>query len=130
MSTPFFCPRFLRFHALTDVSTSLLRHREEPSIPYPHPLTDVFHQIRHYVAPETTRNRTEHSPHTPHPGISLPAIEKVLKHLGLLDVKARPGPKRKAPPLRIQIDFSDSQISSSDSFYADPNYPMDSYMTS
>jgi hypothetical protein len=55
-------------------------------------------------------------------------IEKILKHLGLWDMKARPPPRVKASPVKIQMDDSDSQISSSDSFYADPDYPMDSYL--
>jgi len=42
-------------------------------------------------------------------------------------MKARPPPNVKAPPLRIPMDYSDSQIFSSDSFYVDPDYPMDSY---
>jgi hypothetical protein len=33
--------------------------------------------------------------------------------------------KEKHPPLRIRMDYSDSQISSSDSFYADSDCPMD-----
>lgn len=57
-------------------------------------------------------------------------IEKILKHLGLLDGKARPPPELKALPLRIQMDYSDSQIFSSDSFYADPDYLMDPYVSS
>jgi hypothetical protein len=55
-------------------------------------------------------------------------IKKILKHLGLWEVKARPPPKGKTSHLRIQMDYSDSQISSSDSFYADPDDPIDSYM--
>jgi len=31
--------------------------------------------------------------------------------------------------LKIQMDYSDSQISSSDSFYADPDYLMDPYVS-
>jgi len=50
-------------------------------------------------------------------------IEKILKHLGLWDVKPRP------PPRTIHLDESDSQSSSPDSFNADPDYPMDSYIS-
>jgi hypothetical protein len=55
-------------------------------------------------------------------------IEKILKHLGLWEVKAKPPPKVKAPSVTIHIDYPDCQISFSDSFYADPDYPMDSYV--
>ena len=37
-------------------------------------------------------------------------IEKILKHLGLWDLKVRPPPKVKAPSVTISIDDSDSQI--------------------
>jgi len=57
-------------------------------------------------------------------------IEKILKHLGLWDLRVRPPPKVKAPPVRFQIDYSDSQISSFDSFYAGPDSPIDSYGSS
>jgi hypothetical protein len=53
-------------------------------------------------------------------------IKKILKHLGLWVVKSRPAPKWKAPPLGVQTDDSDYQNSTPDSFYADPDYPMDS----
>ena len=56
-------------------------------------------------------------------------IEKILKHLGLWKIKARPPPKVKTPSMRIQLDYSDSQISSPDSFYAHPDCPMDFYMS-
>jgi hypothetical protein len=56
-------------------------------------------------------------------------IEKILRHLGLWDVKARPPPKGKAPPVSIERDDSDGQVSSFDYFYADPDYPMDSYVS-
>jgi hypothetical protein len=50
-------------------------------------------------------------------------IEKVLKHLGLWNLKARPPPKVKTPSVTIYLDDSESQISSPDSFYAHPDYP-------
>ena len=39
-------------------------------------------------------------------------IEKILKHLGLWDQKARPPPKANAPPMapEYHIDYTDSQI--------------------
>jgi hypothetical protein len=56
-------------------------------------------------------------------------IEKILKHLGLSDLKARPPPKVKAPSVTIYFDDSESQILSPDSFCAHPDYPMDSYLS-
>jgi hypothetical protein len=56
-------------------------------------------------------------------------IKKILKHFGLWDVKARPPPKVKAPSVTISLDDSESQILSLDSFYAHPDYPMDSYVS-
>ena len=58
-------------------------------------------------------------------------IEKILKHLGLWDLKVRPPPKVKAPSVTISIDDSDSQVPfSAPPFYLDPDYPMDSYRIS
>lgn len=56
-------------------------------------------------------------------------IKKILKHLGLWEVKARPPPKVTVPSETIYLDNSDSQILSPDSFYAHPDYPMDSYLS-
>jgi hypothetical protein len=52
-------------------------------------------------------------------------IDKIFKHLGPWGVKARPRPKGKWPPSRIQLDDSDSHISFSGFFYADPDYQVD-----
>jgi hypothetical protein len=58
-------------------------------------------------------------------------IEKILKHLGLWDLKVRPPPKVKAPSVTISIDDSDSQVPfSTPPFNPDPDYPMDSYRIS
>jgi hypothetical protein len=56
-------------------------------------------------------------------------IQKILRHLGLWDLKARPPPKVKAPSETIYLDYSESQDLPSDSFYAHPDYPMDSYLS-
>ena len=56
-------------------------------------------------------------------------IEKILRHLGRWDLKARPPPKVKAPSVTIYLDDSGSKILSPDSFYAHPDYPMDSYLS-
>jgi len=56
-------------------------------------------------------------------------IEKILKHLGLWDLKVKPPPKVKALYVTLSIDDSDSQVPfSTPSFYPDPDYPMDSYV--
>ena len=55
-------------------------------------------------------------------------ISKILKHLGLWEVKQRPPPRANAPPLNIHIDYTDSQIPSyEDDLYCDPDYPIESY---
>jgi len=56
-------------------------------------------------------------------------VEKILKHLRLWDLKARPPPIAKTPSLTISLDNSDSQVSSPESFYADLDYPIDSYLS-
>ena len=37
-------------------------------------------------------------------------IQKTLKHLGLWLVKPKVQPRANAPPIQLQIDYSDSQI--------------------
>jgi hypothetical protein len=57
-------------------------------------------------------------------------IKKILKHLGLWEVKARPPPRAKGTSVTISIDDSDSQVPfSAPPFYQDPQYPVDSYMS-
>ena len=60
-------------------------------------------------------------------------IKKILKHLGLWDIKARPLLKRaNAPPCECHIDYSASQVPSCevyppwrDYLYCDPDYPIE-----
>jgi hypothetical protein len=52
------------------------------------------------------------------------------RHLVLWEVKARPSLKPKASLVMMHFDYSDSQISFADSFYADPDYLIDSYVSS
>ena len=48
-------------------------------------------------------------------------IKKILKHLGLWDIKARPPPKTTVPLPDVHIDYSDSQLPLSDNYlYVDP----------
>jgi len=53
-------------------------------------------------------------------------IKKILKHLGMWAIKARPPQKRaNGLPLNIHIDFSNSQIPPSEDYlYCDPDYPL------
>jgi len=53
-------------------------------------------------------------------------IKKILKHLGLWDIKERPPPKATGPPKvpEYNIDYSVSQLPPSDKWlYVDPQYP-------
>lgn len=55
-------------------------------------------------------------------------ISKILKHLGLWELKQRPPPQANAPPLNIHIDYTDSQIPSDEGdLYCDPDYPIEMY---
>jgi len=55
-------------------------------------------------------------------------IKKILKHLGLWDQKARPPPRATATPPNIHIDYSDSQVPTSEDYlYFDPIYPIETY---
>ena len=56
-------------------------------------------------------------------------IKKILKHLDLWDLKARPPPKRaNAPPVNIPIDYLDSQVPPCEDYlYTDPDYPVEAY---
>ncbi len=56
-------------------------------------------------------------------------IKKILKHLGLWDIKARPPPKRaNAPPPDIHAEYSHSQVPlCEDHLYYDPDYPIETY---
>ena len=51
-------------------------------------------------------------------------IKKILTHLGLWKVKARPPPKTKAPPVDMHLDYSNSQLPPSEEYlYLDVEYP-------
>jgi hypothetical protein len=55
-------------------------------------------------------------------------IRKILEHLGLWLVKRRPQPRANAPPVQIQLDYSDSQIPSFENHvHKDPDYPIETY---
>ena len=49
-------------------------------------------------------------------------IEKILKHLGLWEMKARPPPKANMPQPNVHIDYSDSQAPPCEDYlYCDPD---------
>jgi len=51
-------------------------------------------------------------------------IKKILKHLGLWEVKARPPPKATGKTQEYHLDASTSQLPASDKWlYVDPEYP-------
>ena len=55
-------------------------------------------------------------------------IEKILKHLGLWEMKARPPPKANMPQPNVHIDYSDSQAPPCEDYlYCDPDYPIEVY---
>jgi hypothetical protein len=55
-------------------------------------------------------------------------IKKILKHLGLWEVKKRPPPKLKSPPSIVDIDHP-SSVAGHSLFCPDPNYPVERYIT-
>ena len=56
-------------------------------------------------------------------------IKKILKHLGLWGVKARPPPKTSAPHPNVHIDKSDSQVPPCEDYlFHDPEYPIEAYI--
>ena len=51
-------------------------------------------------------------------------VQKILRHLGLWEIKQRPPPKATGPPPDYTIDYSVSQLSGPDNWlYVDPVYP-------
>jgi len=56
-------------------------------------------------------------------------IDKILKHLGLWDLKVRSPRKAKASSVTLYLNDSESQILSLDSFNPDPEYPMGSHLS-
>jgi len=54
--------------------------------------------------------------------------KKILKSLGLWDIKAGPSPKATAIPPDFHIDYSDSQVlPCEDYLFHDPEYPIVAY---
>ena len=69
-------------------------------------------------------------------GVILVNFLKILKHLGLWEIKGRPPPRIHSPPAELYADYSDSQIPPWDDNYSDPDYgstelievPFEAYM--
>ena len=71
------------------------------------------------------------------PGQDAEIIKKILKHLGLWEVKPRPPPKAKLPPQNVHLDYSyrgvggpemESQVPPCEDYlYRDPDYPIETY---
>jgi hypothetical protein len=56
-------------------------------------------------------------------------VKKILKHLGLWEVKARPPPKTGAPQPNVRIDKSNSQVPPCEDYlFHDPGYPIEAYI--
>ena len=50
-------------------------------------------------------------------------VKKILKHVGLWEVKCRPPPKIHSPPEELYADYSLAELGQ-----ADPDYPFEAYM--
>jgi len=55
-------------------------------------------------------------------------IKKILKHLGLWDVKRKPPPRANGPPTESFIIYDESSSPSADDYLMDVQYPMESYL--
>jgi predicted nucleic acid-binding Zn ribbon protein len=53
-------------------------------------------------------------------------VKKILKHVGLWEVRSRPPPKIHSPPGLSAIDYVDIQYR--DENYCDPDYPFEAYL--
>jgi len=52
-------------------------------------------------------------------------MKKILKHLGLWDVKRKPRPVANAPPIDVFPAYDEQPGPSSDDYIRDPEYPAD-----
>ena len=52
-------------------------------------------------------------------------MEKILKHLGLWDVKRKPRPVANAPPFDVFPAYDEQPGPSADDYISDPDYPAD-----
>ena len=54
--------------------------------------------------------------------------EKILKHLGLWDVKRKPPPCANGPPPEAFIIYDQSSSPSTDDYIIDADYPIETYL--
>ena len=54
-------------------------------------------------------------------------IKKILKHLGLWDVKRKPRPLANAPPIDVFPAYDDPPGPDADDYVIDPQYPAEFY---
>ncbi len=55
-------------------------------------------------------------------------IKKILKHLGLWDVKHKPPPRANGPPNETFIIYDESSSPGADDYLIDENYPIETYL--
>ena len=54
-------------------------------------------------------------------------MKKILKHLGLWDVKRKPRPVANAPPIDVFPAYDEQSGPSPDDYTSDPDYPAEAY---
>ena len=54
-------------------------------------------------------------------------IKKILKHLGLWDIKQKPSPVANAPPIDVFPVYDEQPGSGTDDYIVDPEYPAEAY---
>jgi hypothetical protein len=54
-------------------------------------------------------------------------IKKILKHLGLWDIKRKPSPRANAPPIDVFPAYDQTPVPTADDYLADPDYPVEAY---
>ncbi len=55
-------------------------------------------------------------------------IKKILKHLGLWDVKRKPRPMANAPPIDVFPTYDKQPVPSMVDYIRDPDYPAEAYV--
>ena len=55
-------------------------------------------------------------------------IRKILKHLGLWDIKRKPPPLANAPPIDVFPAYDQQPAPSADDYLIDPEYPIEAYL--
>jgi hypothetical protein len=54
-------------------------------------------------------------------------IKKILKHLGLWDIKRKPSPRANAPPIDVFPAYDQTPVPTADDYLTDPDYPVEAY---